>query len=388
MLKLGITSVLDDAFFVPLTSRAAIDAIAGAYDEIGMRATLGLDQPIVVEYDKYPFLSEILPESVKRDMESAPRETAEGMLEHYAYLIERWHGRGEGRIAAAVSCSAPQRATPDYLRSLSGLAHRHDLPFFCHMLETKLQRVLGEEKFGQSLVQYVSELGVLDAHMQVIHAIWVDNRDIETLGQSGASVAHNPVCNMRLGSGIMPFRQLRNAGVPICLGTDEGVSDDSHNLWGAIKAAGTMHALTDPDSETWPRAAEILECVWEGGNTVMRRSRRVGRIEVGAAADIALLDRSADAFTPLHDIRRQLVLCESGGSVRHTIVDGRVVVRDGRLTLIDEPELKREIRSLEPMLRVGVARLRESAASLEPYYREIVQRAAARDVGFTRWVGR
>jgi cytosine/adenosine deaminase-related metal-dependent hydrolase len=193
---------------------------------------------------------------------------------------------------------------------------------------------------------------------------------------------------MRLGSGIMPFRRLRRAGVPICLGTDEAVSDDSHNLWGAIKAAGIMHTLTDPDYAEWPRAAEILECVWEGGNQVMRRSRRMGRLEVGAAADIALLDRSADAFTPLHDIRRQLVLCESGSSVRHTIVDGRLVVQEGRITLIDEAELKREIRSLEPMVRAGVASLRDSAAGLEPFYREMVQRAAARDVGFTRWVGR
>jgi cytosine/adenosine deaminase-related metal-dependent hydrolase len=388
MLKLGITSVLDDAFFVPLASRSAIDAIAGAYDEIGMRATLGLDQPIVVEYEKYPFLADILPEAVKRDMERAPRETAEGMLEHYAYLLERWHGRGEGRIAAAVSCSAPQRATPDYLEALSTLARRHDLPFFCHVLETKLQRVLGEEKYGQSLVQYIDALGILDEHMQVIHAIWVDERDVQTLGRSGATVAHNPVCNMRLGSGIMPFRSLRNAGVPICLGTDEAVSDDSHNLWGAIKAAGTMHALTDPDYAEWPRASEILACVWEGGNRVMRRSRRVGRLDIGASADIALLDRSADAFTPLHDIRRQLVLCESGSSVRHTIVDGRLVMQDRQLTLIDEAELKREVRSLEPMLQAGVAALRGSAAALEPYYRDMVQRAAARDVGFTRWVGR
>ena len=76
MLKLGITSLMDDAFFVPLTTRSSIDAIAGAYEEIGIRATLALDQPIVVEYEKYPFLRDILPEDVRRTMERAPRETA------------------------------------------------------------------------------------------------------------------------------------------------------------------------------------------------------------------------------------------------------------------------------------------------------------------------
>ncbi|MCU0899219.1 MAG: amidohydrolase family protein [Cypionkella sp.] len=387
MLKLGITSVMDDAFFVPLTTPEAIDAIAGAYDDIGIRATLALDQPIVVEYDKYPFLKDILPPDLRRTMEDAPRETAEGMLAHYDHLIREWHGAGQGRIAAAVSCSAPQRATPDYLRALHGLSQTHDLPFFCHILETKLQRVLGIEKFGMSLIRYVDQLGILDERMLVIHSIWVDDEDIAILGASGASVAHNPVCNLRLGSGVMPFRKLRDAGVPICLGTDEAVSDDSHNLWGAIKTAGVVHAISGGDYARWPKAQEILAAVWDGGHRAMRRPQRLGRIETGAAADLAVLDARGAAFQPLHDIRRALVLAEAGASVRHTVVDGLVVVRDGRLTRIDEDLLRADLRRLEPQLRAEAVALRAGAEQLEPYYRQIVARAAATDVGFSRWVG-
>lgn len=388
MLKLGITSLMDDAFFVPLTTRSSIDAIAGAYEEIGIRATLALDQPIVVEYEKYPFLRDILPKDVRRAMERAPRETAQGMLDHYAHLIERWHGAGAGRIAAAVSCSAPQRATEDYLHALHALSREHDIPYFCHMLETKLQRVLGEEKYGRSLVSYVDQLGILDERMQVIHSIWVDAADIAILARSGAVVAHNPVCNMRLGSGVMPFQALRDAGVPICLGTDEAVSDDSHNLWGAIKTATIVHALAGGDYNDWPACSEILSAVWDGGDRVMRRPKPLGRIEVGATADFAILDAGSPSFQPLHDIRRALVLCETGRSVRHTIVDGRIVVRDGRLTTINEAKLLESVRRLEPQLRCDAAALRESAQSLEPYYREMVARAHRRDVGFTRWLGK
>lgn len=388
MLKLGITSVLDDAFFVPLVSRPAVDALCGAYAEIGMRATVALDQPILVEYEKYPFLADLLPEDVKRTMEAAPRETAEGMLDHYADLVARWHGAADGLIGAAVSCSAPQRATPDYLVALSELARTHDLPYFCHILETKLQRVLGEERDGRSLVRFAHDLGILDERVEVIHAIWVDEEDIALLARAGVTVAHNPACNLRLGSGVMPFRALRDAGVPICLGTDEAISDDSHNLWGAMKAAATVHAIATPQFERWPTAPEVLEAVWDGGNRAMRRRVRVGRLEPGAAADIALLDRDAPPFLPLHDIRRQLVLCETGASVRHTVVAGRVVVRDRRLATIDEAALVAAVRAMEPRLREGAAAVRRSAAPLEPYYREMVRRAAARDVGFTRWVGR
>jgi 5-methylthioadenosine/S-adenosylhomocysteine deaminase len=388
MLKLGITSVADDAFFVPLTSTAAIDAICGAYAESGMRATVGLDQPIVVEYEKYPFLADLLPPALKARMDALPRETAEGMLAHYDHLIRRWHGAADGRIAAAVSCSAPQRATPDYLAALSALSKAHDLPFFCHILETKLQRVLGEEKYGRSLVRHADDLGILDERMQVIHAIWVDEADIAILARAGVTVAHNPVCNMRLGSGVMPFRALRQAGVPLCLGTDEAVSDDSHNLWGAIKAAGIVHALAEPDFERWPKAEEILAAVWEGGNRVLRRPVPLGRIAPGHAGDLAILNADAPAYRPLHDVRRQLVLCESGSSVRHTVVGGRVVVRDGVLRTIDEAAMLAELRDLEPRLRAESAELRRSASGVEPYYREMLRLAAARDVGFTRWVGR
>ncbi|WP_102109657.1 amidohydrolase family protein [Oceaniglobus roseus] len=388
MLRLGITTVADDAFFVPLTTTGAIDAIAGAYDESGMRATLGLDQPVVVEYEKYPFLAEILSEGQKARMRALPRETPEGMLAHYDHLISRWHGAGGGRIGAALSCSAPQRATPDYLRALSALARRHDLPFFCHILETRTQRVLGDMKYGKSLVRHVHDEGVLDAHMQVIHAIWVDDDDIALLAASGATVAHNPVCNMRLGSGVMPFRALARAGVPICLGTDEAISDDSHNLWVAMKTAANIHALGDPDPATWPRAEEILSAVWDGGNRVLRRPAPLGRIAVGAAADFAVLDLDAPPYRPLHDIRRQLVLCETGASVVHTVVAGEVVMRDGRLTTIDEADLVRQLRRIEPGLRDAARALRDSAAELEGPYREMVRRAFATDVDMERRLGR
>lgn len=388
MLKLGITSVADDVFFVPLTSRSAIDVVAAAYVESGMRATIGLDQPIVVEYEKFPFLADLLPDDIKRRMEDVPRETADGMLAHYDHLIDTWDGAGEGRIAAAVSCSAPQRATPVYLKALSTLARAYDLPFFCHVLETKLQRVLGEEKYGQSLIRYIDDLGILDEHMQVIHAIRVDDEDIAILGRSGAVVAHNPVCNMRLGSGVMPFRALRNARVPLCLGTDEAISDDSHNLWIAMKTAGMIHALADPDFDAWPKAEEILSAVWDGGDRLLRRPVPLGRIEPGAAADLAILDLDAPAFRPLHDIRRQLVLCETGSSVVHTIVAGEIVMRDRKLTTIDENELLAELRALEPRLREEAKSLQGSAATVLPYYRQMVEMAAARDVGFSRWVGR
>ena len=103
--------------------------------------------------------------------------------------------------------------TEDYFGFLSEFSRRHDLPFNIHILETKTQRVLGQSAFGKSLVRLVHDLGFLDERMLVIHAIWVDDADMDLLAGAGCTVAHNPICNLRLGSGIMPFRALRDRGI-------------------------------------------------------------------------------------------------------------------------------------------------------------------------------
>ncbi len=384
MLKLGITCVMDDAFHIPVASADGIDGIAEAYRDCGLRARLTIDQPNVVEYEKYPYLREILPEPVRRDMERAPLQSDQELLDLYAHLIARWDGAADGRIGAAVSCSAPQRVTVPYFRGLSALSARHDLPFNVHILETKLQRVLGAEKYGRSLVRYVHDLGLLDPRMVVIHAIWIDDADIALLAGSGATVAHNPICNLRLGSGIMPFRALRNAGVPLCLGTDEATVDDSVNLWAVLKMAGLIHTLADVDYRTWPTAPEIMDVALRGGARAVRWPDRIGSLEPGKQADLVLLDLDTLAFTPLNDLKRQLVYCENGGSVRMTIVAGQVVVEDGRVATVDEAALKREARALMATYRAATGDADAAARALEGYYRDMYVRAHAHDVGLRR----
>ncbi|MFN8758123.1 MAG: amidohydrolase family protein [Tagaea sp.] len=384
MLKLGVTTVMDDAFFVPTVSADGIDAVMAAYRDSGMRATLALDQPNVVEYEKQPFLADLISPETRAAMDAAPRQSADELMDCYAHLVGKWHGAADGRLAAAVSCSAPHRVTRDYFRRMSELSRARDLPFFVHILETKSQRVFGEDMLGKSLVRYVDDLGLLDERMLVIHAIWVDDADIAILAKSGCTVAHNPVCNLRLGSGIMPWRRLRAAGVPIALGTDEATVDDTHNLWLAAKQVGLIHNLSRPDWRDWPTAPEILSALYDGGARAARRPEQLGRLGVGAAGDVILIDLETPAFVPLNDLDRQLVYCETGSSVRDVIVAGRPVVRDGRLLTFDEKSIYAEIAALAPKLAAEMAALRGEAAKLEPAYRAMYLKAMARDVGMER----
>ncbi len=381
MLRRGITCVHDDAYHVPVATREGIDAILQAYADVGIRATVAIDQPNVPEVEKYPFLAELLSTEQRAAMDAAPRQSSAELLALYRHLIERWHGAAGGRLAAAVSCSAPQRVSDDYFRGLSALSREHDLPFNIHILETRLQRVLGDVKYGKSLVRHVHDLGLLDQRMMVIHAIWIDADDIALLAGAGCSVAHNPVCNLRLGSGVMPWRALREAGVPLCLGTDEMNTDDTTNLWAVAKTAALLQTLTDADDRRWPRAAEFLHAATRGGARAIRRADDLGQLKPGAAADLILLDLDTHAFTPLNDLIRQLVYCEDGSSVRTTIVHGEVVFEDGRITTVDERALRAEARALMAGYRDQLAEAARHAQALEGAYRAMLERAAQIPVG-------
>lgn len=387
MIRTGTTMVQDDAFLMPAPDPETIDAVMQAYADTGLRASVALDQPELPESAKYPFL-ERLGAADQAAFAAAPAADAPTLLEAYDYLISNWHNGHGGRLRAAVSISAPQRVSPEYFGALDDLSRKHGIPLYAHMLETRTQRVLGQrvERFaGRSLVRYTSDLGLLSDRVNVIHAVWIDEEDIALIAEAGSSVAHNPVSNLRLGSGVMPFRALRDAGVPIALGVDEAICDDSINMWGVLKMAGLIHNIGGAPSSTWPQAAELLDCLYSGG-AVATSLPDIGRIEVGALADLAVLDLHSRAFTPFNDLAGQLVYCESGASVVHTMIDGVLVMRDRVVQTCDETSILDEVReefgALTPLRRSVEAEL---FATLTPY-EQIVRASAATPVPMNRWV--
>ncbi len=393
MLQRGITSVQDDAFVMPAPTPEIVDAIAKAYLDSGIRATLALDQPELTEAEKLPFVAGMRTALGDRAtlLDQPAPATAPALLEAYHHLVSTWHGAGDGRIRAAVSVSAPQRVSPDYFAALDDLAERFGLPLYAHLLETKAQRTLmtQQERFaGRSLVSYTADLGLLKPHTNVIHAVWVDDADLDLIAAAGSTIAHNPVSNLRLGSGVMPWRAALDRNIPVALGTDEAICDDSVNLWTVAKTVGLIHNIAGVDSNAWPTPAEILDALWLGGARAQRREGELGAVAPGMLADLALVDLHAIAFTPLNDLREQLVHCEDGRDVVLTMVAGRIVAEHGHVTSVDETALLDEARELFAAKRPLVEAARRAAEPLVPAYQGMVRQAAATDVGFTRWVGR
>jgi 5-methylthioadenosine/S-adenosylhomocysteine deaminase len=385
MLKRGITAVLDDPIITPLPDDATIDAVMGAYRDAGIRATVGFYQPNRPELEWLAYLREVLPDGVRQQIEEKPRPTTEEILDVCRRFVERWDGGADGRLRCAVSCSAPQRATDDYMRALHVIATENDLPFVLHVLESKAQRVTGTRLYGGSLMRRVFEMGVLDERAVVVHAVWIDEDDIADLAAAGATVVHSPAGNLRCGSGIMPFRDLADAGVPIALCTDEATVEEMSSLWNVGRLAAQLHTLTRSDHASWPRPEEILRSMTMVGARAMRLEGQIGTLAEGSRADMLLLDLSASTYTPMVDLASHLVYGEDGSSIRLVMVDGKIVVRDGAVRTVDEAAVLADVRTMLPDWLRSLEPVDAWARRLRPYVEAVYRRCAEEDVGFTRW---
>ncbi len=344
MVKEGVTSVQDDVSECPEGTVAGYNQVFHAYEDIGLRANVAMNQPTRTYCDKLPFVRELIPAEIQKEF--GPATDGSANLRLYEEIISQWNGRSNLKVV--VSTSAPQRCSDEYLKKAYAMAERYDLPFHTHILETKTQRVTGYEFYGKTIIAHVKDLGLLTPRSTIIHSVWVDDADIAMMGEAGVNVAHNPVSNLKLGSGIMPFRKLWDAGVNIVLGTDGVSSNDGQSILEGMKFEALLHKVTHPDYHKWPTADEVLKTATANAARSLRREDEIGSLEAGKRADIVVMDMSTPAFTPLNDVKNHLVYCENGSSVRQVWVDGRLIVEDGKVLTVDEEKLLSELRGLMP----------------------------------------
>lgn len=373
-LKTGVTSVLDDVIEVPRQELNQLGAVFGAYEQIGMRANISghvINRPF---FETIPYLEETLPERLKEKFLRVPPIGLDEYMDFCGAAVDRFHGSGNGRLRYVVAPSGPQRVTEDLLERVAEFSKRFDTPMHIHVLETRVQRVTGARLYGKSLIKLMADLDALHEKTSIAHAIWIDEEDIELIAGRGASVAHNPVCNLRIGSGVAPLRGLLRAGVNVALGTDGISSNDSCRLFDVMKAAGIIHTISTDDYDEWPTAYEILWAATRGGARAVGLDDQIGSIEPGKKADLVALDLCTSAFVPLNDVANQLVYAENGSSVRLVMVDGEVVVEDGRCTKIDETAVLREARTMLEAYLKQHALVERDARELEPYFRAVYER--------------
>lgn len=385
-LRNGVTCLLDDVIEMPTQSLAALDAVFRGYEDIGIRANCSgniVNRPYI---DSIPFVDDVLPADLLAEARAVSPRTVEEYLTTSKEALTRYDGRA-GRLRYVIAPSGPQRCTDDLIIGANELSREYDTTFHVHVLETKMQAVTGREFYGSTLVEHLDSLGVLSDRATLAHGIWLTDGDIARLGEVGASVAHNPMSNLKLGSGIAPWRALLDAGVNLSLGSDGLSSNDSARMFDVVKSAALLHKVTQPDYTAWPTADEVLWAATRGGATSARLGSQVGAIAPGRRADFLLMDLLSVNFTPVNDIAQHLVYVENGDSIIEVWVNGQAVVRDGRCLLIDEEAVLAEIRELGGEYLERFAKVEDRNKVFEPYIREIYQRCCREPMGINRFSG-
>ncbi|VVD79360.1 8-oxoguanine deaminase [Pandoraea pneumonica] len=252
-------------------------------------------------------------------------------------LIESYNDAGRySMLRVVVAPCSPFSVSRDLMRESATMARHYGVSLHTHLAENVNDIAYSREKFGMTPAEYAQDLGWVGHDVWHAHCVQLDDAGIALFAKTGTGVAHCPCSNMRLASGIAPIRRMRDAGVPVSLGVDGSASNDAANMINEVRQALLLQRVGfGPNAMT---AREALEIATIGGARVLGRDD-IGVLAPGMAADFVAFDtRGIGMAGGLHDPVAALVFCNPGQAA-YSVVNGRVVVRDGRLTTLDLPSL-------------------------------------------------
>jgi len=212
-----------------------------------------------------------------------------------------------------------------------------------HLAEVREEITEARLRFGHGTIEESARAGLLELPVIAGHCIWCTERDIGLLARHGVGVAHNPVANMILGSGVCPVPRLRREGIEVGIGTDGAASNDNQDMFGAIKCAALLQKLHALDPAAID-AATVLEMATLGGARALGIDSAVGSLRAGKRADLVLLDGATPELAAVHDPYQQVVYCATARCVSDVWVDGARRVEDGEVPGVDLAALSAEAR--------------------------------------------
>lgn len=350
MITTGTTAVVDH-FPEQAFTDEQVDAVVQAYEDCGMRAMVAL-RIFDGEYtDIFPPKGEFPDDFIARmralsTLSPTPVPELERLCER---AIRDHHGRADGRIQIAPAPSNPMRCSDEMLAMTVDVAERHDTAIHCHLLETEIQSVIARDRYGCTIIQHMDRLGLLSERLSCAHTIWIDSEDILLMADRGTVVVHNPESNMSGGSGKAPIPAMLQAGVRVAIGTDGSCNGDQI-MQPAIRLATMLHRPSMPDPAGWVGNLDAFRMGTQGGAAALRMVDKLGAIVPGQKADFGLYDLSAPWWCPLNNPVDQFVTVETGHALKHLVIDGKIVVEDGKVSTFDTKAIAAEARDMWPIL--------------------------------------
>lgn len=307
MIKSGTTCFADQYFHM--------DRVAQAVEESGIQGVLSYG---IIELD----------DPKRRESELRAGEK----------LVKEWHGKAGGRVLTMFGPHGPHTCSSECLMKVKELAKKHRVGIHIHLSETKDEIKQVTEKYGKRPVEHLNSMGFLGPEVLAAHCIWLTDQEIKVLHERGVKPVHNPVSNMKLGSGVAPVPEMLAAGIPVALGTDGAASNNTLDMFNEMKFAALLNKAHKLDPRAIP-AISALEMATVNGATALGLGKELGSIEVGKRADLVLVSLKKPHLTPLHNVISHLVYSAVGGDVDTTIVDGKILMQGRRVLTLDEDKV-------------------------------------------------
>ena len=270
-------------------------------------------------------------------------------IDNAASYVETWKDR-HATIRPSIFCHSAYTCSAETLRDAKSAATAAGVLFQVHVAETRGEREESISRHGMSPVQYLADLGVLDADTICVHGVWVDEDDRRILSDTGAVVVHCPHSNMKLASGICPVPEYLDGGIPVALGTDGAASNNTLDMIREMGTAARLHKAIQLDP-TVTSARQVLEMATMGGARAVGMADRIGSIEPGKLADLVVIDVRRPHLSPIYEPVSHVVYAAAGADVQHVLVGGRFLVRDRQLTTIDIEAVMTDVSAIAEEIR-------------------------------------
>lgn len=317
MLRFGTTTIND------MGTVGFADAAAQAVKDTGIRAQLG----------RTIMDSEWTPEYLRHDTEKGLQETED--------FIKKWHNNPSCNITCGIPIRWVLNISDPSIIGVGEIARKYNIPIHTHANENIQEcEVILQEK-GMSTIEYFYKFGLMENKMQIAHCIWVSEQEKKIIKENNVSVLHCPSCNLKAASGIAPITEYLREGINISIGCDTAACNDNLDQFIEMKLAALMQKV-NKGATSMPAQQTFALANIEGARA-LNLEKRIGSLEVGKQADIVILNRNL-WNTPFHDhkIYSALIYSFNGRDVDTTIVNGKVLVREGKVTGFDIHELVKD----------------------------------------------
>lgn len=264
-------------------------------------------------------------------------------------FVQNWNDVGNGRVKGILGPHAPYTCPPDYLKKVLKETEHLNTLFHIHLSESRQETKESLEKYQKTPVALMQELGLFERPVLAAHCVHVTEEDIDILVSKGIGIAHNPGSNLKLGSGIIPLTRLLEKKAKIGLGTDGPASNNNLDMFEEIRLSSLLQKGFHEDP-TLISSNEALALATRGGARALNMEK-IGVLQEGAKADLALLDFKKPHLQPHADPVAHIVYSASAGDVDTVMVDGKVVVEHGRALTLDEERIYYEVAQRAKRLR-------------------------------------